>query len=306
MRTVKIGTRGSQLALYQADFVLNLLQKYFPDKHFERVIIKTQGDRDQLSSLTKIGGIGIFTKTIEESLLKNAIDIAVHSLKDLPSQMDSALTLAAVPERGPVEDILITPDGIKLNELGSNASVATGSIRRRSQILNLRPDLQIKDLRGNIKTRLRKLNEQNLDGIIMAKAAIVRLALEEVKYTVFPVNEIIPAVGQGAIGIQIRKADREISEMLKPLNHTETFLSVAAERAFLKRLDSGCQFPVGAIARVKADRLHLRGVIGSEDGVTIMRKEITGDARHAEKLGNELAEQFLTDGAEEILGAVSR
>jgi hydroxymethylbilane synthase len=250
MQKIRIGTRGSRLALWQADYIEHLLRQSNNDIELERIIIKTEGDRDQSSSLTQIGGQGVFTKAIEEALLENRIDVAVHSLKDLPSAMPEGLFLAAVPERGPVEDVLVTKDGLSLNELGEGASVATGSIRRCSQLLHLRPDLDIQDLRGNIETRLNKLYQQNLDGIIMARAAIYRLELDHVKYYSFSTDEMVPGVGQGAVGVQTRADDLATNEVVRLISHQETFDAVTAERAFLNELDSGCQFPVGAYARI--------------------------------------------------------
>lgn len=298
---IRIGTRGSALALWQAQFIESELEKHYPDLKLERVIIKTQGDRDQKSSLTRIGGQGLFTKTIEEALLANKIDIAVHSLKDLPSTMSEGLMLAAVPQRGPVEDVLITSDGKKLDELPAGARIATGSIRRRCQLLKMRPDLQIEDLRGNIDTRLRKLHELNLDGIIMALAAIRRLQISDVKLQVFSTSEMIPAIGQGAIGVQIRQADQELFEKLQPLNHRPSFLAALAERSLLRTLDTGCQFPVGGFASLNGDHLSLIGFVGSSDGQQLVKDQISGPAEQAEQLGVELAKHLLKQGAEPIL-----
>ncbi len=298
---IRIGTRGSALALWQAQLVESELQKHYPGLELERIIIKTQGDRDQKSSLTRIGGQGLFTKTIEDALLGNKIDVAVHSLKDLPSTMSPGLLLAAVPQRGPVEDVLITGDGKKLTELPSGARVATGSIRRRCQLLKMRPDLQIEDLRGNIDTRLRKLHDQNLDGIIMALAAIRRLQISDARYQVFSTSEMIPAIGQGAIGIQIREADQELFEKLQALNHRPSYLATLAERSLLRTLDTGCQFPVGGFAQVNDDQLSLVGFVGSSDGSQLVKNQISGPAEQAEQLGVELAKQLLDQGAEQIL-----
>ena len=267
----------------------------------ERVIIKTQGDRDQKSSLTRIGGQGLFTKTIEEALLQNQIDIAVHSLKDLPSAMSEGLMLAAIPQRGPVQDVLITRSGQKLNELPEGAKIATGSIRRRCQLLQIRPDLQMADLRGNIDTRLRKLHEQNLDGIIMALAAIRRLQITDIQYQIFDVDEMIPAIGQGAIGIQIRTQDENLKERLQKLNHLPTYFSVLAERSLLKTLDTGCQFPVGGLGQVTNGRLELVGFVGSTDGKHLIKTRVQGNMEQAEKLGVELANKLIEKGAEKIL-----
>ena len=306
MGTIRVGTRGSNLALWQATFVRESLQEHHPDIHFEQVIIKTEGDLDQKSSLSQIGGQGIFTKEIEKALLNNTIDIAVHSLKDLPSKMPVGLVLAAVPERGYVEDVLITENGTTLNQLPENARVATGSIRRKSQLLNMRPDLIISDLRGNIDTRLRKLKESNIDAIIMAKAAILRLGLDEVLYYEFNTDEMIPAVGQGAIGIQVRKEDDVVRDIVKALNHQDTFHAVTAERALLATLDSGCQFPVGAFARVSGNSLDINGFVASEDGNTILNEKMNSEVQEAENAGRILAEKLLERGAKSLLDEFSR
>jgi len=306
MRTIRVGTRGSKLALWQATFVRQELEKSNPGLRFEQVIIKTEGDIDQKSSLSKIGGQGIFTKEIEKALLNNKIDIAVHSLKDLPSKMPDMLILGAVPERGPVEDILISEEGLTLQQLPENAKVATGSIRRKSQLLNMRPDLMISDLRGNIDTRIKKLKVQNIDGIIMAKAAVLRLKLVDVNYASFSLAEMIPAVGQGAIGIQIRKEDMEAQEAIDTINHMETFYAASAERALLFALDSGCQFPVGAHAQVFNNRLNLVGFVGSEDGKTILLETVHTDMEDYENAGRSLADKLLDKGAGTLLDTFNK
>ncbi|MHB2152946.1 hydroxymethylbilane synthase [Calditrichota bacterium GD2] len=301
LKRVRIGTRGSALALWQADFVENELRRRYPELELQRIIIKTQGDRDQKSSLTRIGGQGVFTKTIEEALLQDKIDIAVHSLKDLPSAMAQGLELAAIPPRGPVEDVLITQGGLTLNQLPAGARVATGSIRRRCQLLQMRPDLRMEDLRGNIDTRLRKLHEQNLDGIIMALAAIKRLNIEGLHFQVFKNDEMIPAIGQGAIGIQIRSNDKPLKTMLEKLNHIPTYYGVVAERSLLKTLDTGCQFPVGGYGKVSDAQLTLLGFVGSEDGKILIKDQVSGPMEQAEELGVKLAEQLLKKGARQLL-----
>lgn len=301
MRKYKIGTRGSALALWQATFIENNLRRQHPDIQFERVIIKTEGDRDQKSSLSKIGGQGVFTKSLEDALSDGRIDIAVHSLKDLPSTIPNNLRLAATPQRGRVEDVLITKDGKKLTELPEHAVVATGSIRRRAQLLHLRPDLQMRDLRGNIDTRLRKLLELDLDAIIMARAALLRLQLSEVVYSVLSLDEMIPAIGQGAIGVQIRADDKTALKMLKTINHLPTFLAISAERSFLRELDSGCQFPVGAYASVQDSRLSMIGFVSSSDGKTFIKDSVTGQASTAEMLGRALGQKLIAKDALQIL-----
>ena len=298
---LRIGTRGSELALWQANFVETGLKHLFPNLVLERIIIKTEGDSDQKSSLTRIGGQGVFTKTIERALLTGRIDVAVHSLKDLPSSMPDALTIAAVPPRGPVEDVLVTPDGKQLNDLPHGAKIATGSIRRRCQLLSLRGDLQITDLRGNIHTRLRKLTEQHLDGLIMARAALERLQIKGVQYQIFAPEEMIPSVGQGAIGIQIRRDDLASARHVSALNDQQAYYCVMAERTVLRVLDTGCQFPTGAFAMLQNGRLHLSAFVGSLDGKKLIRAAEIGEPTRFEKVGERLARKLLNAGAEDLL-----
>jgi hydroxymethylbilane synthase len=301
MKTIRIGTRGSQLALWQANYIKDAIEKHHPNIEVELQIIKTEGDRDQRSSLTRIGGQGVFTKALEDALIAAQVDVAVHSLKDLPSQMTDGLVLGAVPERGPVEDVLVSIDGRHLDDYPERARIATGSIRRKSQLLHLRPDVQITDLRGNIDTRLRKLHSQGLDGIFMARAAIWRLQLKDVQYHTFDPQHMIPAVSQGAIGIQIRADDKTAREVVMPLNHPDTLAAVTAERAYLHTLDSGCQFPVGGFAEVHQDRLIMHGFVGSEDGRTVIRETLEDQAEAPAVLGRKLAEVLISRGALKIL-----
>lgn len=290
--------------MWQAGFVKDRIAGAHPDLDVETVIIKTEGDLDQTSSLTRIGGTGVFTKAIETALFEDRIDIAVHSLKDLPSTMTPGLELAAVPERGPVEDVLVTPDGVSLDDLPANAKIATGSIRRRSQMLHLRPDLVMSDLRGNIETRLRKLVEQDLDGIVMALAAIRRLGLDAVACSVLPTDRMVPGVGQGALGIQTRSGDTRTREIAGCLDHEPSRTAAVAERAFLRELDSGCQFPVGALADVGPSGIRLTGFVGSEDGRTVIRDSLSGETGGAEETGRRLARRFIERGALDILGGI--
>ncbi len=304
MFKIRIGTRGSQLALWQAGFVEQQLKKANPGLEIEIIIIKTEGDIDQKSSLTSIGGTGLFTKAIELALLEKRVDIAVHSLKDLPSSMTPGLELGAVPKRGPVEDVLVTKDGRSLENLRPGAAIATGSIRRRSQILSMRSDLEMHDLRGNIDTRLRKLSEQNLDGIIMALAAIKRLQIQDVSYWVIPAELMTPGVGQGALGIQIRDRDGQVRHAVSALNHPPSKTAATAERAFLRELDSGCQFPVGALATITGSETELTGFVGSEDGVTVIKDSLREASSDAEGLGYRLARKFIDRGALDILDGI--
>ena len=298
---LRIGTRGSALALWQAEYVESALKRIFPNLETERIIIKTEGDRDRKSSLTQIGGQGVFTKTIEQALLQERIDVAVHSLKDLPSTMSDGLTIAAVPPRAPVEDVLISRDGKTLDEMPQGAKIATGSIRRRCQLLALRPDLQMADLRGNIHTRLRKLHEQNLDGIIMARAALERLGISDVPYQIFAPEVMIPSVGQAAIGVQIRSDDLSVGRLVAALNDLATYQCVMAERTVLRELDTGCQFPMGAYGKITDGQMHLTAFVGSVDGKQIIRATEVGQPTRFKELGHRLAQKLLQAGAASLL-----
>jgi hydroxymethylbilane synthase len=301
IKRIRIGTRNSPLALWQANFIKNEIERHFPEIHLSLIHIKTRGDIDQESSLTKVGGQGIFTKTIEKSLLDNQIDFAVHSLKDLPTEMPDPLVVKAVPKRGSIFDVLIGTVECDYRKLPKGAIIACGSIRRRAQLLALRPDIQFVDLRGNIETRLTKLRQNQYNGIIMAEAAIIRLNLKDIDYYRFSIDEMLPAVSQGAIGVQIRKDDPSLVTVLEKVNHPETYFCVTAERAFLNRLDSGCQFPVAAYAEIKEDRMTIDGLVASNNGRIMLKDSEHGDSHLAEQLGFRLAEKLIAQGALDLL-----
>jgi hydroxymethylbilane synthase len=300
-RNIKLGARGSALALWQADYIKKLLYEQISGIKIEIITISTQGDRDQASSLTVIGGQGIFTKAIEESLLRCEVDIAVHSMKDLPSGLDNRLSLAAVPLRASVADVLITREGNDLNAMKTGAVIGSGSLRRRAQLLHLRDDLQVLDLRGNIDTRLNKLKKGNYDAIIMAEAALQRLKVQDVAYYKFMPDQMIPAVGQGAIAIEIRSDDTELMEIVNHINHPASFCAVTAERAFLHTLDSGCQFPVGAYAVCNEKQVRITGFAASEDGKELIKSQVVGSIAEPEVAGKQLAEKLITKGAKDLL-----
>lgn len=304
IKEIRIGTRGSKLALWQANFVKEAIEK---KNHPIRVVIKkikTQGDKDRSSSLAEIGGQGIFTKTIEQALIAGEIDIAVHSLKDLPSQMSDLLILAAVPKRGPAHDVFIGLEHSDFYALPQGATIASGSIRRRSQLLSIRPDLQFSDIRGNIETRLNKFRQYRYDGMILAEAALVRLKLNDIQFYRFSLDEMLPAVSQGAIGIQINKQEAHLRSLLDSFNDFNTFMCVTSERAFLHRLDCGCQFPVAAYAEIKDDRLYLKGLVASRDGSKIITDTIAGVCFEAEQIGIRLAEKLIEMGALKLLQGI--
>jgi len=297
----KIGSRGSDLALWQTNFVKKKLEDAYPALSFEVKIITTTGDQMLDTALSKIGDKGLFTRQIENALLNGEIDLAVHSLKDLQTAQPEGLTIGAVLERETPNDVLLSSRYNSIDELPKGARVATGSLRRKSQLLHYRPDLSITEIRGNVPTRIRKLDESELDGMILAYAGVHRLGLDSRIRQVIPFGIMLPAVGQGAMAVEVRADDTKVREIASVLDDTETRNCVTAERAFLRRLEGGCQVPIGAMARVEGDRIYLEGVVGSLDGDKNLRERITGDTADADALGTGLAEQMLEKGAAEIL-----
>jgi hydroxymethylbilane synthase len=267
----------------------------------ELVEIETSGDRFRDAALTQIGGDGVFTKEIQRALLAGAVDVAVHSLKDLPTTIIAGLTLAAVPERGPTGDAFISHKYRHFDELPTGAIVGTSSLRRRSQALHRRPDLSLVNLRGNVETRLRKLDEQNLDAIILAEAGLVRLGLASAITELLDPQWMLPAVGQGALGLECRADDPDTLGLLQRLNDWPTRQAVLAERAFLRGLGGGCLLPIGTSSRVEGERLLLRGVVLSPDGKQRIAAEHNGATTDAEAVGQQLAQMMLAVGARELL-----
>lgn len=302
-----IGSRGSELALWQADFVKKELERKNKNLSVEIKIIKTKGDKILDVALSKIGDNGLFTKELEKELLNGTIDIAVHSLKDLQTEIPDGLKLAAVTKRHAVEDVLIArKKGIKINDLKEGAVVATGSLRRKAQLLHIRPDLKIVDLRGNVPTRIKKFIESDWDAIILARAGIERMKMSKYISSIISTDEILPAVGQGALGIEIHEENVFAEEMIKNINDENTFIAIRAERALLKYLEGGCQVPIGAFAEVKSNGLYFDAVIASVDGLLTFRKKIRGSKNNPEKLGEKLAKDLLKAGASEILKEILR
>jgi hydroxymethylbilane synthase len=306
-RKLTIGTRGSALALWQTNWVKDQLQKIFPDLLINTEIITTTGDKILDSPLSKIGDKGLFTKELESALLKNKIDLAVHSLKDVPTKLPDGLIIAAVAEREDTRDVFIASvhnDYQKLNSIPLGSEVATGSLRRKCQLLNWRPDLIIIEIRGNLKTRFTKLDESEWAGMILARAGVIRLGWENRITQVLPLDKMLPAVGQGALGIETRTDDSSTIELVSRLNHKETEISVKGERALLHRLEGGCQIPIGAYGRIRNNTFYLDAVIGSLDGKNIVRDFIHGKPDDSEQLGIELAEVLLSNGGKEILAEI--
>lgn len=296
-----IGSRGSDLALWQANYVKSSLEDLFSDHQFEIKIIHTTGDQVLDTALSKIGDKGLFTKQIEAALLDDSIDMAVHSLKDLQTEQPEGLVIGAVCERETPNDIFVSRTGGTIDDLPHGARVATGSLRRRSQLLHYRNDLKIEEIRGNVPTRLRKFDKSGLDGMILAYAGVYRLGLGDRISQLVPFEIMLPAVGQGAVAIEIRSDDERTAKVVSKLNHQPTRTSITAERAFLRRLEGGCQVPIGAHATLEADDVTLEGMVGSLDGTVVFRKRISGKAENAEFLGTKLADELIVLGARELL-----
>ncbi|MCH8055846.1 MAG: hydroxymethylbilane synthase [Deltaproteobacteria bacterium] len=297
---IRIGTRGSALALAQAGWVRRKLEERYPSLRVETVIIKTSGDRFLNTPIKAIGGKGIFVKEIEEALLRREIDLAVHSMKDIPTEIPSGLTVAAIPEREDPRDVLVSLDHTPLKDLPTGARIGTGSLRRRAQILHYRSDLSLVPIRGNIDTRLKKADRGEVDALVMASAGLRRIGRED-RVTEYLSPEIcLSAVAQGAMGLESRDGD-PVVEKVAFLHHLPTAIGVLAERGFLRQLGGGCQIPVGAVAWVGGERIRLMGVVADVDGQKLLRGEISGSTEEAEKLGQELAGRLLKEGADEIL-----
>jgi hydroxymethylbilane synthase len=304
MNPLRIGTRGSPLALWQARHVSVLLRAAQPDIVLELVEIETVGDQVRDVPLAQLGGDGVFTKAIQQALQEKRVDVAVHSLKDLPTFTVQNLVLAAVPARGPVGDALLAKKCASFAKLPHRALVASSSIRRRAQMLQRRPDLQIVDIRGNVETRIRKLLDSDMDGLILAQAGVERLGLGRHITEILDTSWMLPAVGQGALGLECRQDDEGTRDLLEKINEPLTRACVLAERALLRGLGGGCQVPIGVNTMVQGPNLNLQGVVLTRDGQTRILGEITGPMSDTERLGQALAEELLGRGARQILGAV--
>jgi len=299
---IVIGSRGSELALWQANFVKKELEKKNKNVSVEIKIIKTTGDKILDVALSKIGDRSLFTKELEVELLNKKIDLAVHSLKDLPTVIPKGLKLSAVTKRHNVNDVLISRNkGTTIFNLPENAKVATGSLRRRCQLLHIRPDLNIVELRGNVPSRIKKFLESDWDAIILARAGVERLKLNKYISSIIKTDLMLPAVGQGALGIETRADNKIVNEIVKSIHHENTYKAVSAERALLKTLEGGCQVPIGAFAEIKKTGLQIDALVGSLDGSITYRKKIRGSKNNPEKLGKNLANELLKAGAKTIL-----
>ena len=301
MKPIVIGTRGSPLAMWQAQWVSDQLEALGVSSRIK--VIKTTGDKMGARAFAKLvtttGVKGVFTKEIDEALIKHQIDIAVHSLKDLPTKSDRRLALGAVPERGDARDALV---GGELKDFGEGARIGTSSLRRAAQFRRLRPKLKVEEVRGNVDTRLRKLDEGRYEGLILAAAGLQRLGLEDRIAETFEPNVMCPAIGQGAIGIQVRARDKAIHEIVAPLNHQETRTAVTAERTLLEALSGGCQVPLGGYASIRGDRLRLSAMVVSQDGRRSFCRVVEGNTMTPAAVGEETAEKLLSLGAGAIMG----
>jgi hydroxymethylbilane synthase len=305
MRTLlRIGTRASLLAVTQSTWVKSQIEQAHPGARVELVKISTKGDRILDVPLAKVGGKGLFVKEIEDALFAGEVDLAVHSMKDVPTELPEGLHIGIIPLREIPQDAFLSVRHESIAELPRGATVGTSSLRRRSQLAALRPDLTLVDLRGNIDTRLRKLDEGVYDAIILAGAGLRRLGLEHRITTLLDPTQMLPAISQGALGIELRRDDAELESALQFLHHRPTATAVAAERAFLLRLEGGCQVPIGAYASLQDGVVSLTGLIASVDGRQIIKETIAGPADQAHALGLSLAETLLARGGKAILDAV--
>ena len=299
--TLILGTRGSKLAVHQSQWVQARLQELAPGLTISLQRIQTSGDKILDVPLAKIGGKGLFVKEIEDALLSREIDLAVHSMKDVPTALPEGLDILCVPPREDPRDALITRDGCRLDQLKPGARIGTSSLRRQAQLLHYRPDFTIEMLRGNLDTRLRKLREGQFDAIVLAAAGLRRLAWDAEITEYLPVHLSLPAIAQGALGIEARSDDTFVRELLSRFEHRPTRITVTAERALLHRLEGGCQVPIAAHAALEGDRLTVDGLVASVDGRRVIRHQIQGPASEAQTLGTKLAERLLADGGDVIL-----
>jgi hydroxymethylbilane synthase len=303
-KQIRIGTRSSALALWQAEWVKSEFEKRYPGMIVSLTKIKTTGDKILDVPLAQVGGKGLFVKEIEEAMLSDEIDIAVHSMKDVPTLFPDGLHLGAITKREDPRDALLSNRNLLFKDLPQGAKIGTSSLRRQAQLLHARPDFSIQQLRGNVDTRLRKLKEGQFDAIILAAAGVRRLGLAEHVTEYLDPEISLPAIGQGALGIECRVDDRELNDLISFFNHQDSRTCVVGERALLRRLEGGCQVPIACHGRMQSDKLLLIGLVGSVDGKRIIKDSIEGIPEKAEKLGKTLAEKLLSQGADVILREV--
>ena len=301
-----IGTRGSNLALYQANLVKSKLETAYPTLEVVINVIKTKGDKILDIALSKIGDKGFFTKEIQDALYNKEVDVAVHSLKDLPTELPKGSQLGAILERVNHRDVLVSVGGKKIADFTSEDKIATSSLRRKSQLLQMNKQVQVVEIRGNVDTRIRKMHDGHCDGMIMAAAGIERLGLQEHITEYLNETQMLTAPGQGAIAIEIREEDNDILKVLSVLNHEQSVICVTAERSFLNRLEGGCQIPFAAHADLEGDTLTIEGLVSTLDGRKMQRETITGKSKDAIQLGIDLANSIQDNGGYEILEEVKR
>lgn len=305
MMNIRIGTRGSKLALWQANWVKERIESRFPMARCEIVKIVTTGDKIRDVALARVGGKGLFVKEIEEALIQKKIDLAVHSMKDVPTKLPDSLHIGGMTEREDPRDVMISTRWRTFSELPKGARVGTSSLRRQAQLLHARPDLTMEVLRGNLDTRIRKLDQEGLDAIIVAASGVIRMGERERISEYLDYELSLPAMGQGTLGLECRRDDEKINEVVRALSAPNVFRAVCAERAFLERLEGGCQVPIGVYGEVSGGTLRLRGLIASLDGKKLLRDEAHGNPEAPEALGKALAERLLGVGGEAILREIS-
>jgi len=298
---IKIGTRGSKLALWQANWVKSVLEKKYPSTPVELIIIKTQGDKILDVPLAKVGGKGLFVKEIEQKLLARQIDIAVHSMKDMPADIPQGLCIGAIPERENPVDVFISRNGAGFSDLPAGSVIGTSSLRRGAQLRHARPDIVIRSIRGNLDTRLKKLESENFDALVLAAAGVKRLKLEHKITEYLDPGLMLPAIGQGALCIETRKDDAIVGPLVASLDHASTRSVVAGERAFLNRLEGGCQVPIAGHGRISENQFALTGLVAEIDGTRIIKGQKSGPLDSPETIGIDLAEELLARGADKIL-----
>ncbi len=303
---LRIGTRGSKLALVQSEWVKREVEARHSEVRVELVKIKTKGDKIVDAPLSKVGGKGLFVKEIEDALLKGDVDLAVHSMKDVPAALQNGLQLTVYPKREDPRDAFVSSLFGKVEDLPQGALVGTSSLRRSAQLLHIRSDLQIVPLRGNVDTRLRKLDNNELQAIVLAAAGLRRLGLSDRITTVLPPEVVLPAIGQGVLGLEVRRDDQKTQDLISFLNDPETELAARAERAFLKELEGGCQVPLAGYARVEKDRIVMDGMVAELDGSVILRQQGSGGRDKPEGVGVALARQLKAAGADWILEKIYR
>jgi hydroxymethylbilane synthase len=303
-QTIRIATRKSPLAMWQAEHVAAELKKAHPGLTVELIGMSTKGDRILDAPLAKIGGKGLFVKELEQGMLEGTADIAVHSMKDVPVELPEGLHLPIIMQREDPRDAFVSNTCASLDDVPQGACIGTSSLRRQSQLSERRPDLVIKPLRGNVNTRLAKLDAGEFDAIILASAGLIRLGFSARIASFISAEQSLPAIGQGAVGIECRENDEHINNLLKPLHHTETAICVRAERAMNHRLNGGCQVPIAGYAELKDGTVYMRGLVGEPDGSNILRSQAQGDSSDTEQLGIQVAEELLGLGAERILKAL--